>query len=155
MQAHRPNSCPHQASPEVEPAVCELRREHPRWGARRIAFELGRNGCPGPVPSRMTVYRILARHGLHVAVKRRRLRAGLDPRRQRWRIRLRQSGSGSAGKGHARRDDHGGPRQPPTPPNLRWPDDYPPQGRVLTRWMPPGTRSRRQSPWSSRLNLAA
>ncbi|WP_330468558.1 IS481 family transposase [Micromonospora zamorensis] len=71
-RSHRPDSCPHQASPEVEAAVCELRREHPRWGARRIAFELGRNGCPGPVPSRMTVYRILARHGLHVAVKRRR-----------------------------------------------------------------------------------
>ncbi|GIG17613.1 hypothetical protein Cme02nite_59450 [Catellatospora methionotrophica] len=48
----------------VEAAVCELRREHPRWGARRIAFELGRDGCPGPVPSVMTVYRILVRHGL-------------------------------------------------------------------------------------------
>ncbi|SCE66998.1 Helix-turn-helix domain-containing protein [Micromonospora coriariae] len=48
-RSHRPDSCPHQASPAVEAAVCELRREHPRWGARRIAFELGRNGCPGPV----------------------------------------------------------------------------------------------------------
>jgi transposase len=71
-RSHRPDSCPHQASPEVEAAVCEMRREHPRWGARRIVFELGRNGCPGPVPSRMTVYRILARHGLHRAVKRKR-----------------------------------------------------------------------------------
>jgi hypothetical protein len=33
-------------------------------GSRRIAFELGRTGCPEPVPSRMTVYRILVRHGL-------------------------------------------------------------------------------------------
>ncbi|MBX6752499.1 MAG: IS481 family transposase, partial [Micromonosporaceae bacterium] len=71
-RSHRPDSCPHQASPEVEAAVCELRREHPRWGARRIAFELGRSGCPGPVPSRMTVYRILARHGLHLVARRRR-----------------------------------------------------------------------------------
>jgi transposase InsO family protein len=71
-RSHRPDSCPHQALPEVEVAVCELRREHPKWGARRIVFELGRNGCPGPVPSRMTVYRILARHGLYRAVKRRR-----------------------------------------------------------------------------------
>jgi len=71
-RSHRPDSCPHQASPEVEAAVCELRREHPRWGARRIAFELGRNGCPGLVPSRMTVYRILSRHGLHRATPRRR-----------------------------------------------------------------------------------
>jgi transposase InsO family protein len=71
-RSRRPDSCPHQASPAVEAAVCEMRREHPRWGARRIAFELGRNGCPGPVPSRMTVYRILARHGLHLAVPRKR-----------------------------------------------------------------------------------
>ena len=71
-RSHRPAVCPHQASPEVETAVCELRREHPRWGARRIAFELGRNGCPGPVPSRMTVYRILDRHGLHRVTPRRR-----------------------------------------------------------------------------------
>lgn len=71
-RSHRPDVCPHQAAPEVEAAVCELRREHPRWGARRIVFELGRNGCPGPVPSRMTVYRILARHGLHRAKPRRR-----------------------------------------------------------------------------------
>ncbi|WP_230687359.1 IS481 family transposase [Catellatospora vulcania] len=60
----RPDSCPHQAPPVVEAAVCELRRAHPRWGARRIEYELGRNGCPGPVPSRMTIYRILLRHGL-------------------------------------------------------------------------------------------
>jgi hypothetical protein len=30
---------PHQASPEVEAAVCELRRAHPRWGAWPIEFE--------------------------------------------------------------------------------------------------------------------
>jgi transposase InsO family protein len=69
-RSHRPDSCPHQASAPVEAAVCEMRREHPKWGARRIVFELGRQGCPGPVPSRMTVYRILARHGLHVVARR-------------------------------------------------------------------------------------
>jgi transposase InsO family protein len=71
-RSHEPESCPHQAPPEVEAAVCELRRAHPRWGARRIEFELGRNGCPGRVPSRMTVYRILIRHGLISPVKRKR-----------------------------------------------------------------------------------
>src|SRR5262245_23171803 len=35
-RSHRPQSCPHQAEPVVEAAVCELRRAHPRWGARRI-----------------------------------------------------------------------------------------------------------------------
>jgi transposase InsO family protein len=53
--------------------VCELRREHPRWGPRRIAHELGRRGVE-PVPSRMTVYRILVRHGLIEPTKRGRRR---------------------------------------------------------------------------------
>jgi transposase len=39
-RSHRPDSCPHQASAEIETRVCELRREHPRWGPRRIAHEL-------------------------------------------------------------------------------------------------------------------
>jgi hypothetical protein len=41
-------------------------------GSRRIAFELGRHGCLGEVPSRMTVYRILIRHGLMTPKQRRR-----------------------------------------------------------------------------------
>ena len=41
-RTHRPPSCPHQAPAEVETRVCELRREHPRWGPRRIAHELAR-----------------------------------------------------------------------------------------------------------------
>jgi transposase InsO family protein len=43
-------------------------------GARRIEFELGRNGCPGQVPSRITVHRVLVRHGLVEVVPRRRRR---------------------------------------------------------------------------------
>jgi transposase len=69
-RSHRPDSSPWQAEPAVEAAVCEMRREHPRWGPRRIAFELGRDGCPGKVPARMTVDRILVRHGLIAAKKR-------------------------------------------------------------------------------------
>jgi transposase InsO family protein len=69
----RPESSPWQSPPEVEAAVCELRREHPRWGPRRLAHELGRSGME-PVPSRMTVYRILVRHGLVEPRRRRRRR---------------------------------------------------------------------------------
>jgi transposase len=72
-RSHRPGSCPHRALAEVEVVVCELRREHPRWGPRRIAHELGRQGVV-PVPSRMTVYRILVRHGLIEPTKRGRRR---------------------------------------------------------------------------------
>ena len=62
-RSRRPESCPHQVSAEVEAAVCELRREHPRWGPLRLAHELGRAGM-SLVPSRMSVYRVLVRHGL-------------------------------------------------------------------------------------------
>ncbi len=59
----RPDTCPHQVSAEIEAAVCELRREHPRWGPLRLVDELARAGV-SPVPSRMSAYRALVRHGL-------------------------------------------------------------------------------------------
>jgi transposase InsO family protein len=68
-RSHRPLSCPHQVAEVVEVAVSEMRREHPRWGSRRIRLELLRR--PGPwqraevaVPSERTIDRILIRHGL-------------------------------------------------------------------------------------------
>src|SRR5690349_2617722 len=73
-RSSRLRTSPAQTPPEVEAAICELRRTYPRWGARRIEFELGRNGCPGPVPSRITIHRVLVRHGLVDAVPRRRRR---------------------------------------------------------------------------------
>jgi transposase InsO family protein len=64
-RTHRPPSCPHQASAEVESRVCELRREHPRWGPRRIAHELAAGIADGSaLPGKSTVHRILRRHGL-------------------------------------------------------------------------------------------
>jgi transposase InsO family protein len=73
-RSHRPQSCPHQAAPQVEAAVCELRREHPRWGPLRLRHELSRVGKILPVPSRMSVHRILVRHGLITPRARRRQR---------------------------------------------------------------------------------
>src|SRR5262249_55433905 len=52
-QPRRPDTCPHQVSAELEVAVCELRREHPRWGPVRLVHELARAGV-SPVPSRMS-----------------------------------------------------------------------------------------------------
>ena len=72
-RSSRPRSCPHQAPERVERAVIELRREHPRWGAKRIRMELLRRGLPwqpevrlaqAQVPSTSTINRILRRHGL-------------------------------------------------------------------------------------------
>jgi transposase InsO family protein len=73
-RSHRPHGHPAQTGPEVEAAICELRRAHPRWGQRRLHFELGRLGCPGPIPSLTTIYRVLVRHGLIDPVPRRRRR---------------------------------------------------------------------------------
>jgi transposase InsO family protein len=68
-RSHRPMSCPHQAMEAVEVAVAELRREHPRWGSRRIRLELLRKPVPWSdpsvlVPSERTIDRILIRRGL-------------------------------------------------------------------------------------------
>ncbi|GGQ36068.1 IS481 family transposase [Streptosporangium pseudovulgare] len=73
-RSHRPRACPHQTIAEVEAAVCELRRAHPRWGPARLAHELGRRGVE-PVPSLTTLYRILVRNTLIVPGQRRRPRS--------------------------------------------------------------------------------
>ena len=70
----RPDTCPHQVSAGVEAVVCEMRREHPRRGPRRLGHELSRTGV-APVPSRMSVYRVLVRHGLIEPKPRRRPRS--------------------------------------------------------------------------------
>ena len=68
-RSHRPSSCPHQVAANVEVAVAEMRRAHPRWGAKRIRMEMLRRSGPWAteevtVPSVRTINRILARQGL-------------------------------------------------------------------------------------------
>ena len=72
-RSHRPRFQPRQLDADVEAMLCRLRTAHPRWGPRRLGYELGRAGI-GPVPSRSTVYRVLARHGLVPARTRKRRR---------------------------------------------------------------------------------
>ncbi len=62
-RSRRPLSSPSQMPAAVEVLVCELRRQHPRWGPVRLVHEVERRGAV-PVPSRMGVYRALVRHGL-------------------------------------------------------------------------------------------
>src|SRR5713101_4662205 len=59
-RSHRPAHCPHQTPPSVEAMVLEMRRSHPYWGARRIAFELVRKRVER-APSESAVYRCLVR----------------------------------------------------------------------------------------------
>ncbi len=70
--SHRPSSCPHELGAEIQAAICELRREHPGWGPRRIEHQLARSNVH-PVPARSSIYRCLKRHGL-IELRRRRKR---------------------------------------------------------------------------------
>ncbi len=64
-RSHRPRGCPHRVATQVEVRVAEMRREHPRWGAKRIRMELLRKPVPGQtVPAVATINRILTRQGL-------------------------------------------------------------------------------------------
>ena len=60
-------------TPEVEALICRMRGSHPRWGPRRLLFELGKAKV-SPLPSRSTIYRVLVRHQLVPARKRKRRR---------------------------------------------------------------------------------
>jgi transposase InsO family protein len=63
--SRRPRTSPSRLPAETEALVCELRRAHPRWGARRIAFEAAQRGVER-APSRATVHRVLERNGMVV-----------------------------------------------------------------------------------------
>ncbi|PZS27738.1 MAG: IS481 family transposase [Pseudonocardiales bacterium] len=62
-RSRRPTNSPGRLDSEIEALICQLRRAHPRWGARRICYELAQRDVE-PVPSRATVHRVLTRNGL-------------------------------------------------------------------------------------------
>lgn len=68
-RSSRPRRSPGRVPPLLEGRIVDMRRAHPRWGARRIRAELGRLGVD-PLPARSTVHRALVRNGL-VAGRRR------------------------------------------------------------------------------------
>ena len=72
-RSHRPKSCPHQMSGEVEVAIMELRRVHPNWGPKRLAYELRRTGIDPP--GLTSIYRALVRNHAITPKHRRRRKA--------------------------------------------------------------------------------
>jgi transposase InsO family protein len=72
-RSHRPIHSPAQMDPELEARICRLRKDHPRWGARRIRAELARAGVSPPVVST-----------IHQALRRNHLVALQPPRRKRF-----------------------------------------------------------------------
>jgi len=43
-RSHQVHHHPWRIPAEVEGLICELRRAHPKWGPRRLVFEMGRRG---------------------------------------------------------------------------------------------------------------
>ena len=80
-RSHRPHASPQQAGGAVEVRVAEMRRQHPRWGAKRIRMELLRKPpVDWTIPATRTINRILVRQGLVIPRKRKRPRESY----QRW-----------------------------------------------------------------------
>lgn len=61
--SRKPHSSPGKSSDTIESEVVKLRREHPRWGGRKLKQVLETRGVSG-VPSPSSITRILHRHGL-------------------------------------------------------------------------------------------
>ena len=76
-RSHRPRSCPHQMSADVEVAIARMRTAHPGWGPRRLRYELAKVGL---VVSESAIYRCLVRLNLIDPAGRRRR----DRKWKRW-----------------------------------------------------------------------
>ena len=66
-QSRRPLHPANQIPSDLEVWIVEMRRDHPRWGGRRIRAELTRRGVETP-PAVSTIHQVLVRNGL-VAVR--------------------------------------------------------------------------------------
>jgi transposase InsO family protein len=61
-RSRQPTTSPAQIDVDLEVEICRLRKDHPRWGARRIRAELRRSGVDPPAIS--TIHRVLRRNHL-------------------------------------------------------------------------------------------
>lgn len=64
-RSRRPLHPANQIPADLEVEIVEMRRDHPRWGARRIRTELTRAGVEAPAVS--TIHQVLVRNGLVAA----------------------------------------------------------------------------------------
>lgn len=61
-RSRQPHRQPGRMPPAIEEQVCRMRKDHPRWGARRIRTELTRAGVSPPAVS--SIHRALVRNNL-------------------------------------------------------------------------------------------
>lgn len=73
-KSHRPHHHPWQVAAETEAMICEMRRNHARWGPRRLGHELAKAGI-SPVPP-ADQERPSGRSRLHLGVRGHDQRAG-------------------------------------------------------------------------------
>ncbi|MGV9718246.1 helix-turn-helix domain-containing protein [Rhodococcus pyridinivorans] len=62
-RSRRPHSSPTRIDAAVEALICEMRRHHRPWGARRLIYELSRQ-FGSIAPSRSTIQCVLVSNGL-------------------------------------------------------------------------------------------
>ncbi len=74
-RSRRPRSCPHVTPERIVDALLELRRQHPRWGPKKLLRILRGRRPDWPWPARSTACALLKRHGL-VPKRRRRPHPG-------------------------------------------------------------------------------
>jgi transposase InsO family protein len=72
-RSRRPLVSPAQIDADLEITICRMRKDHPRWGARRIQAELARKGVEPPAVS--TIHQALRRNHLVAAQPPRRPKA--------------------------------------------------------------------------------
>jgi putative transposase len=63
-RSRRPQSHPNETPEQVVQAILELRRRHPRWGAKKLLPLLEKRHPRWELPGRTTVCDILSRHGM-------------------------------------------------------------------------------------------
>lgn len=74
-RSRRPHTSPNETAAHIVEALLELRRRHPRWGAKKLLPVLEKRHPSWELPARTTVFEILNRHGM-VPKKRRRRAIG-------------------------------------------------------------------------------
>lgn len=62
-RSRRPKHSPRQTPSTQEAVICELRRQHPAWGGRKLHYYL-KDRIAGPIPSASTITDILRRNAL-------------------------------------------------------------------------------------------
>ena len=72
-RSHRPRVFPTATPPDLVEALCELRRYHPTWGAKKLLAVLARRDRRRALPARSTVAALLKHNGLVPSPRRRRL----------------------------------------------------------------------------------